>query len=214
MYYTGETMPRKPQSKKTEQYSLEGDVLTDDKVRAGKPVKMGDGKKGTPPPPDPVETSMVPAEPVTVQRMGRFPAPLEFPFSAPVPVAVRPKFDEIGEIMRDVCRDSIDDEYYYLGILLLEKLARKRPSPLLAGKSNAWAAGILFALGMINFLFDKSSVPYISRADLAGCCGVKQSTATGKSKQIRDMFEMYYWDSRFSTQRMIDRNPFQNLIIF
>jgi hypothetical protein len=252
MYYTGGTMPRKPQSKKTEQYSLAGDVLTDEQARAGKPVKMGDGKKGTPPLPAPGETSMVPAEPVAVQRMGRFPAPLEFPFPAPIPVAVRPEFEEIGEIMRDVCRDFIDDEYYYLGILLLEKLARKRPSPLLAGKSNAWAAGILFALGRINFLFDKSSapytsradlagccgvkqltaagilvvlgrinllfdkssVPYISRADLAGCCGVKQSTAARKSKQIRDMFKMYYWDSRFSTQRMIDRNPLRDLVLF
>lgn len=146
--------------------------------------------------------------------MGRFPAAKNIPFSAPIPVAVRPQFEEIGEIMRTVCRDHIDDEYYYLGILLLEKLARKRPSPLLAGKTDAWAAGVLFALGSINFLYDKTSAPYISKADLAGCCGVKLSTANGKGRQIRDMFGMGYWDSRFSTQRMDDRNPLRAFILF
>lgn len=186
------------------------DVQPDDLVHVEPPRKKGTGKKNldTQPPPAPTETSLVPDGQVTTEILGRFPAVSDFPFSAPIPIAIRPQFEEIGEIMRNVCRDHIDDEYYYLGILLLEKLARKRPSPLLAGKTDVWAAGILTALGKINFLFDKSSAPYISRDDLAGYCGVKQSTATGKSKQIRDMFQMGYWDSRFSTQRMHDGNPY------
>ncbi|GEM_PF-3123193 len=107
----------------------------------------------------------------------------------PITIAVWPQFEEVGEIMRTVWRDHIDDEYYYLGILLLEKLERIRPSPLLAGKAATWAAGVLFSFGTINFLYDKLSEPYISKADLAECCGVKLSTANGKSRQIRDMFE-------------------------
>lgn len=206
-------MPRKLEPGKTVQTPLVVDVQPDDLTHDVPPRKMGAGKKekDTQQPPTPTGTSLVPAGPVTFERLGRFPAVKDFPFSAPIPIAIRPKVEEIGEIMRNVCRDNIDDEYYYLGILLLEKLARKRPSPLLAGKSDVWAAGILTALGKINFLFDRSSTPYISREDLAGHCGVKLSTASGKSKQIRDMLKMDYWDSRFSTERMHDRNPYEKL---
>jgi len=137
----------------------------------------------------------------------------EIPFSAPIPIAVRSQFEEIGEIIRTVCKEGIDVEYYYLGLLLLEKLARKRPSPILAGKAPAWAAGVLFALGKINFLFDKSSKPFTSQDDLADLCGVKKATAAGKGKQIRDMFQMSYWDTRFSTRRMQERNPLANLVM-
>ncbi|MDO8871166.1 MAG: DUF6398 domain-containing protein [Methanoregula sp.] len=206
-------MPRKKESVKTEQTPLVGDVEPDDKTPANQLRKKSDRKKDTQSPPGLPQTGMIPAEPVPVQRLGRFPAVKDFPFSAPIPIGIRTRFEETGEIIRTVCRDKINDEYYYLGILLLEKLARKRPSPLLAGKTDAWAAGILSALGTINFLFDKTTIPYLSKEDLAGCCGVKQSTVSGKSKLIRDMFKMSYWDSRFSTRDMHDRNPMKNLII-
>jgi len=170
-------MPLKKESVKTEQLPLDVgvDVFFDDKTPVNPLRKKAGIEKPLPSTALP-QTGMIPAEP-ELQRPGRFPAIKDFPFSAPIPIGVRPKFEEIGEIIRTVCRDNIDDEYYYLGILLLEKLARKRPSPILAGKTHVWAAGILCALGTINFLFDKSSAPYISKEDLAGCCGVKQSTA-------------------------------------
>ena len=209
-WYSGETMPRKSAPGKTVQNPLVVDVPPDDLAHVELPRKKGAGKKDleAQQPLTPTETSLVPDGQVTIEILGRFPAASDFPFSAPIPIAIRPRFEEIGEIMRNVCRDHINDEYYHLGILLLEKLARKRPIPLLAGKTDAWAAGILTALGKINFLFDKSSLPYITREDLAGYCGVKQSTSSGKSKQIRDMFDMSYWDPRFSTQRMHDGNPY------
>jgi hypothetical protein len=33
-----------------------------------------------------------------------------------------------------------------------------------------WAASIVYALGQVNFLFDKSQSPYLSRNDLSGAC--------------------------------------------
>ena len=206
-------MPRKNESGKTVQCPLVVDDQPDDQTHADQLRKKADRKKDSLTPSSLPQTGMIPAEPVPLQRLGRFPAVIDIPFSAPIPIAIRPRFEETGEIIRTVCRDKIDDEYYYLGILLLEKLARKRPSPLLAGKTHVWAAGILCALGTINFLFDKTSVPYIRRDDLAGYCGVKPSTAAEKSRQIRDLLKMNYWDPRFSTQRMHDRSPMKNLII-
>jgi hypothetical protein len=209
MYHTGDVMPRKKEAEKTVQ-----SPLVEDLPAPAEPVRKKTARKEDPVTPAGLpQTGMIPAEPVSLQRLGRFPAVKDIPFSAPIPTIIRPRFEETGEIIRTVCRDKIDDEYYYLGILLLEKLARKRPSPLLAGKTHVWAAGILCALGTINFLFDKSSVPYIRRDDLAGYCGVNPSTASEKSRQIRDLLKMNYWDSRFSTQRMQDRFPLKNLIM-
>ncbi len=34
-------------------------------------------------------------------------------------------------------------------------LSRKRPSPLSTGRERSWAVGIIYALGQVNFLFDK-----------------------------------------------------------
>ena len=44
---------------------------------------------------------------------------------------------------------------------LTATLCRKRPSPLLRGKANTWACGIIHAVGMVNFLFDSSQTPHI-----------------------------------------------------
>lgn len=175
--------------------------------------KKGQNKKEAPPNTSILQGYTAKTEQELSQVPGEFVSVKDIPLSAPIPIAVRPQFEEIGEIILSVCKKGIDEEYYYLGIMVLEKLARKRPSPILAGKAHAWAAGILFALGKINFLFDKSTQPYISQDDLAGLCGVKKSSAADKGKLIRNMFNMIYWDARFSTRSMEERDPFKNLFM-
>ena len=38
-------------------------------------------------------------------------------------------------------------------------LTRKRPSPLESRRARSWAAGIVYALGQVNFLSDDSREP-------------------------------------------------------
>ena len=73
-----------------------------------------------------------------------------------VPEAVSIPFQEICEIMSTLCKEKLSDEYFNLGVELAAKIARKRPSPFLSGPLKTWAAGIIHALGLVNFLFDKS----------------------------------------------------------
>ncbi len=54
------------------------------------------------------------------------------------------------------CRDHLNEEYAALCRKLAEKLARKRPSPLISGKPNTWACGIVRTIGWVNFLDDRS----------------------------------------------------------
>lgn len=85
------------------------------------------------------------------------------------------------------------------------KLARKRPSPLLYGQGATWAAGIVHALGMVNFLFDKSQIPHIRSQEIVEWFDLAQSTISAKSKSIRDMLKISQLDSCWTLpSRLID----------
>lgn len=124
-----------------------------------------------------------------------------------VPEATQDQFTEIMEIVNDLCKEHLNEEYYELAQELTAKLARKRPSPLVSGRSNTWAAGVIHALGMVNFLFDKSQDPYLSSKSLADWFGLSQNTIGAKSKSIRDMFKMRQLDPKWTLRSNLDNNP-------
>jgi hypothetical protein len=43
--------------------------------------------------------------------------------------------------------------------LVVAGSARKRPSPLLCGERRIWAAGVVYAIGRVNFLADPDQKP-------------------------------------------------------
>ncbi len=47
--------------------------------------------------------------------------------------------EEIAGLVDAFCREHLNDEYAELCRRLTEKLARKRPSPLVSGRPNTWA---------------------------------------------------------------------------
>jgi hypothetical protein len=52
---------------------------------------------------------------------------------------------------------------------LVARLARKRPSPLVRGDARIWAAGAIYAVGQVNFLFDRAQDPHSTADQLAHC---------------------------------------------
>lgn len=124
-----------------------------------------------------------------------------------VPEVTQNQFTEIMSFVKNLCKEHLNDEYYELAQELTAKLARKRPSPLLSGRCNTWAAGIIHALGMVNFLFDKSQDPYLSSKALSDWFELSQNTIGAKSKSIRDMFKMRQLDPRWTLRSNLDNNP-------
>ena len=123
------------------------------------------------------------------------------------------KQQEIIRLAQSFCREKINEEYAVLAEKLICKLGRKRNVPFVTGQATVWAAAVIHALGFINFLFDKSAEPYVSVNDIVDFFGTKKSTMGNKSKEIRDLLKLAYWDKDFSTGRMIDKNPFANLVM-
>jgi hypothetical protein len=67
-----------------------------------------------------------------------------------------------------------------------------------SGRANSWAAGIVYAVGQVNFLFDKSQIPYMAASDLAAGFGVASSTAGNKAKTIRDALNIHMMDPEWT----------------
>jgi hypothetical protein len=107
----------------------------------------------------------------------------------------------------------LDEDYKMLCRKLIDKMSRKRQVPFLSGRLEIWAAAVVYALGQINFLFDKNFEPYVSATDLCNYFGTSQSTTSQKAKIIRDMLKMRYFDEEFSTERMQKENPLNEFVM-
>jgi Domain of unknown function (DUF6398) len=120
---------------------------------------------------------------------------------------MRPTAEHVIGLTGKVCADLLDEEYAGLARQVVAKLARKRPSPLLAGRAATWAGGVVWALGQVNFLFDRSTGLYAAPDDLAGAFGLSKSTLGQKGKQIRNTLKMTWATPEFLRAEMIDANP-------
>lgn len=105
------------------------------------------------------------------------------------------------------CREHLNDEYAELCRRLTEKLARKRPSPLVSGKPTTWACGIVRTIGWVNFLDDRSQRPHMKLTAIDKAFGVAESTGQGKSMLIRKMLKIRPMDPAWSLRNHMDRNP-------
>jgi hypothetical protein len=125
-----------------------------------------------------------------------------------VPKALKARFDEITAITDRVCYEHLDEDYALLCRKAAAALSRKRPSPLLGGKANTWAAGIAYALGQVNFLSDKATQPYMRAADLAKAFGVSQATASAKATEVQRALNLRPLHPDYCLPSLIDQNPF------
>ncbi len=111
------------------------------------------------------------------------------------------------------CDEYLDEEYKALCEKLIRKMSPKHPVPFMSGKIEIWAAAVVYALGSINYLFGTSMKPHASPADICEYFGTKKSTTSQKAKGIRDMFDLYFFDEEFSTTRMHEEDPYENLVL-
>jgi len=73
-----------------------------------------------------------------------------------IPKGMKPTYEAVVALTREVCKKHLNEEWTLLSYRLAAALARKRPSPLIRGEPQIWAAGILHSLGMVNFLSAQS----------------------------------------------------------
>lgn len=110
------------------------------------------------------------------------------------------------------CEEHLDGEYAELCRSLVDRLARKRPSPLVRGDTRIWAAGVVYTVGSINFLFDRSQTPHLRTDELAERLGVAKSTMANKSARIRALLGLSWYEPELTRRSMLERNPLAWLV--
>ena len=124
-----------------------------------------------------------------------------------VPKAMQSKYDEIRSIIEPYCDEYLNSEYKVLCLNALEKLCRKRPSPLKSGRGKTWAAGIIYAIAQNNWIFDKENSYHSSAQELVDPLGVSKSTAASKAAEIRKMLKIYHYNAEWVIESDIEQNP-------
>lgn len=127
---------------------------------------------------------------------------------------LKQRTEKIKALATGFCVEKLDEEYFKLVEEVIGKLSRKRPSPLLRGREEIWAAGAVHAIGQINFLYDKSFEPYVSLDELHQYFGTKKSSVGTKAAEIRKMFKMdRYTGFDFMTNGIRNTNPIYNSVM-
>lgn len=129
-----------------------------------------------------------------------------------IPSKIRSVHDAIATLIESFCAQRLNEEYRALCLRMLGVLARKRPTPLVNGKANSWACGIVRAIGWVNFLDDPSQVPHVKSRDIDAGFGVSTATGQARSKLIRDLLKMHPFDVEWSLASRIEQNPMAWLI--
>lgn len=124
-----------------------------------------------------------------------------------IPKSMKQKYDEIALLITEFCEKKLNEEYKEICLRLLEKLCRKRPSPLLTGRARTWAAGIVYAIGANNFIFDKSQEIYMTAGEIAEAFGLSASTAGNKAAEIRKYVDISYFTPEWMLQEHTENNP-------
>src|SRR3990172_14457 len=129
-----------------------------------------------------------------------------------VPAKIRPVYEAVARRTDRFFSQHLNDEYCDLCRKLAAALARKRPSPLQQGDSNTWACAIVYAIGRVNFLFDKTQSPHLSAKELCSLFGLSQSTVSAKAGKIMKMMSTFQLDPRWCLPSLQADNPLVWLI--
>lgn len=120
---------------------------------------------------------------------------------------IKKKEQEIVDLARKLCLEKINEEYAGLSEKLIRKMGRKREVPFIRGKSDFWATAAVNVLGTMNFLFDKSFLPYLNLEGLCSFYGLKRNAVESKSDDIIKLLKLRYNDPVFLTEYIRDENP-------
>jgi DNA-binding CsgD family transcriptional regulator len=71
------------------------------------------------------------------------------------------------------------------------------------GGARIWAAAAIYAVGSVNFLFDRTQRPHLTGDDLSELTGVPKSTLTNKAKLIRDVLRIGQMEPEFCRRELL-----------
>ena len=108
--------------------------------------------------------------------------------------------ERIVEMIGEFSEEYLDGEYKELGIKLADRLAQTEGISFKDDTAENWACAIIFAVGQLNFLFERISDPYVTRDGLCHHFSASRTRITNKAKDIRRRLELKLGNEEFSTE--------------
>lgn len=124
-----------------------------------------------------------------------------------LPEAIRTQGEAILALTDSFCDRLLDAEYKALCRKLVQKLARKRPSPLARGEAKIWAGGAIYVVGRQNFLFDPSMRPHLTVDQISDGIGVPKSTLGNKAASICRILRITRLTYDYHRREMLAKDP-------
>jgi hypothetical protein len=124
-----------------------------------------------------------------------------------IPRRMRQRYEAVTGITDEFCRQHLNDEYAEQSRKMAAALCEEEPSPLESGRERSWAAGIVYALGRVNFLSDNSWEPHMTMSELCVKIGVSQGNASSKSREIWKRLGLMQLHPDWCLPSMLDENP-------
>lgn len=84
---------------------------------------------------------------------------------------------------------------------------QETPEPAYFWTTAHWAGGIVYVLGRINFLGDRSFPPHMTTADLCAAFGVGESTVHAKARVIEKTLRTWAFDPQWTLPSLAGSNP-------
>jgi hypothetical protein len=125
---------------------------------------------------------------------------------AEVPNAHITRFTDLVGLTDAFCDAHLNAEYKNLCREMAVEVCQEG-SPVLHGKPAGWAAGLVYALGQVNFLTDPSQTPHMTAADIAKGLGVSTATMQAKAKVIREGLDLVPFDPDWCLPSNLETNP-------
>jgi hypothetical protein len=125
---------------------------------------------------------------------------------ADVPETYAVRFSDLVGLMDAFCDAHLTAEYKDLCREMAACLCEE-DSPVRRGKPEGWAAGIVYALGWVNFLTDATQTPHRTSAGIAHGFGVSMATMQAKARIIREGLDLMPFHPDWSLPSKMDHNP-------
>jgi hypothetical protein len=105
----------------------------------------------------------------------------------------------IKSMIEDFCRANFNPAYSVLALKLCDRIARMRKLTIQRGRTEIWAAGIVYVIAHLNFLFDPENEIHITADELCAFFGTKKTTVSSKAGVIQKACGLYLGDEEFSS---------------
>lgn len=109
------------------------------------------------------------------------------------------KLKEVIERVESFSREYFDEELTECALRLCNKLGCSRKLEITRGKTEIWAAAIVYVIARSNFLFDKASDHFLTATIICDFFDTKKTTTSNKAATIEDAFDIEIGNKDFCT---------------